>query len=142
MNEKCLIVQKIGLTATECTDILFAGINVEAEKAKGLKPIYTFCFSIENIKNEIVGGINGIVYYGCLHIDMLWVTSRLRGKGWGTKLMQEAESLGKEKRCTFATVSTMDWEALPFYENLGYTIEFVREGYQENSRMYLLRKKL
>ena len=56
--------------------------------------------------------------------------------------MQEAETLGKKEGCNFATVNTMDWEALHFYEKLGYMIEFVREGYQKNSKMYFLRKEL
>jgi GNAT superfamily N-acetyltransferase len=142
MNEECILVRKNNVAASDCEDILFNGINDEAGKAKGLNPIDTFCFSIENNQKEILGGINGIIYYGCLYVDMLWVRSLLRGKGWGTKLMQEAENLGKKEGCSFSTVNTMDWEALPFYEKLGYTIEFTREGYQKNSKMYFLRKEL
>jgi hypothetical protein len=40
------------------------------------------------------------------------------------------------------TVTTMDWEALPFYKKLGYQIEYVREGYENASRQFLLRKNL
>jgi hypothetical protein len=36
----------------------------------------------------------------------------------------------------------MDWEALPFYQKLGYEVEFTREGFQKNSKMYFLRKEL
>ena len=35
----------------------------------------------------------------------------------------------------------MDWEALDFYKNLGYDVEFVREGFEKESKMYLLQKK-
>jgi ribosomal protein S18 acetylase RimI-like enzyme len=42
----------------------------------------------------------------------------------------------------FVTLTTMDWEALPFYRKLGYEVEFVREGYEKNSKMYALRKNL
>lgn len=53
-----------------------------------------------------------------------------------------SEKIARERKCTFATVNTMDWEALPFYQKLGYSIEFVREGYDKASKMYLLRKEL
>lgn len=142
MKDDCILVRKNDTDASLCENILFNGINEESKKAKGLNPIATFCFSIENSDKQIVGGINGITYYGCLYVDMLWVKNDLRNKGWGTKLMQEAENFGKTQGCRFATVNTMDWEALPFYENLGYGIEFVREGYQKSSKMYFLRKEL
>lgn len=137
-----LIEQKDAAAAIGCEDILFNGINKEAEQAKRLDPIRMFCFCLEDEKKEILGGINGITYYGCLYVDMLWVSNRLRNKGWGSKLMQKAEIVGKEQGCNFATVNTMDWEALPFYQKLGYTIEFVREGYKKDSKMYFLRKEL
>jgi hypothetical protein len=36
----------------------------------------------------------------------------------------------------------MGWEALPFYQKLGYSIEFVREGFEKESKMYMLRREL
>ena len=100
MKEEYILVRKNDTTASSCEAILFNGINEEAGRARGLNPIHTFCFSIENSRNDILGGINGITYYGCLYIDMLWVISNLRGTGLGTKLMQEAETLGKKEGCS------------------------------------------
>ncbi len=49
----------------------------------------------------------------------------------------------KSMMCGFQkNIEAMDWEALPFYQKLGYSIEFVREGYNRASKMYMLRKKL
>lgn len=36
----------------------------------------------------------------------------------------------------------MDWEALPFYQKLGYSVEFIREGYDSDSKFYFLRKPI
>ena len=36
----------------------------------------------------------------------------------------------------------MDWEALAFYQKLGYEIEFERHGFAKNSIFYFLRKPL
>ena len=34
----------------------------------------------------------------------------------------------------------MDFEAKPFYEKLGYKVEFERKGYDKNTSFYFLRK--
>ena len=54
----------------------------------------------------------------------------------------EAEKIGREHGALFVTLNTMDWEALPFYQKLGYSIEFTREGYEKKSKMFMLRKAL
>jgi len=56
--------------------------------------------------------------------------------------MHEAEKIGVEQGALFVTLNTMDWEALPFYQKLGYSIEFIREGYEKDSKMFMLRKTL
>lgn len=123
-------------------EVLFKGISEEAFKAKGLPPIRPFSIFIKDQKQSILGGVSGVTFYGSLYIDSLWIHSSLRGQGLGTKLVREAEKIGKERGAHFATLNTMDWEALPFYEKLGYSIEFVREGYDQNSKLYMLRKSL
>lgn len=123
-------------------NILFHNINEETAKKKGYKKIRPFSLFIRNKQGEVLGGATGISYYGCLYVDMLWVHEQLRHQGWGTQLMHHAESIGKERDCTFATVNTMDWEALPFYQKLGYHVEFIREGYYQDSKFYFLRKSL
>lgn len=56
--------------------------------------------------------------------------------------MGEAEQVGIEVGARFITLNTMDWEALLFYEKLGYAIEFIRAGYDKDSKMFMLRKNL
>lgn len=121
-------------------DVLFREISAEAFRAKQLGPILPFSVFIKDPKQTVLGGISGATLYGALYIDSLWVATSLRHQKWGTRLMQEAETIGKKRGARFATVNTMDWEALPFYQKLGYSIEFVREGYDKNSKMFMLRK--
>lgn len=126
----------------EDVQILSDGIMEYAKQKKDHAPIEFFAFFIRDEKNKIYGGCNGDNLYGCLYIDQLWIEESLRGKGYGTKLMLAAEKLGREKGCTFAAVNTMDWEALGFYQKLGYHIEFERHGFKRNSIFYFLRKEL
>lgn len=128
--------------SSDLGSLLFEGVCEEAKQAKGMSKMSSFGLSLEDEKEKIVGGAQGVTYYGCLYVDMLWIDKGLRSQGWGARLMAEAEKIGKERHCTFATVNTMDWEALPFYQKLGYEIEFIREGYEKSSKMYMLRKML
>lgn len=122
--------------------VLCKGLNDEAKLIKGMKEVRSFGIYIEDGQETILGGAKGAIIYGNLYVDALWINSRIRNRGWGTQLMKEAERIGKNNGCLFATVNTMDWEALPFYQKLGYTVEFVREGFENNSKMFMLRKEL
>jgi ribosomal protein S18 acetylase RimI-like enzyme len=125
----------------ENIDILSEGIANHAKLKKGYQPNDYFSFFIRDEANEIKAGCNGLMYYGCeLYVDQLWVDEMLRGQGYGRQLMQSAENLGRCKRCLFATLTTMNWEALDFYKELGYQIEFERHGYTKRSVLYFLRK--
>jgi len=124
----------------EDTHILSEGIANYARLKKGHQPIEHFSFFIRDEANKIKGGCNGFMYYGCLYVDQLWVDEVLRNQGYGRQLMQSAENYGRHKYCLFATVTTMDWEALDFYKKLGYKIDFERHGYTKQSVLYSLRK--
>jgi len=125
---------------SEDEHILFEGISREDSLEKGFDPSKTFGIFLKNHAGETLGGITGCTLHGSLYIDLLFVQKEFQGQGWGSKLLLEAENWGKKRHCFFSTLNTMDFQALPFYQKLGYTVEFVREGYHKNSKMYLLRK--
>ena len=126
----------------EYEEVLYHGISEGAFQAKGLSPIRSFSIFIKDENEIIVGGASGTLFYGSLYVDSLWVDKALRRQGWGTKLMHEAENVGRKHGASFVTLNTMDWEALLFYQKLGYSIEFTREGYEKGSMMFMLRKNL
>ncbi|MCX6990036.1 MAG: GNAT family N-acetyltransferase [Chlamydiae bacterium] len=121
---------------------LFEGLNKNAKEQKGMDPVLSFSVSIKDEKGKILGGACGVTMFGSIYTDMLWLDPTLRKQGYGKKLMLEAEKIALARGCTFAIVHTMDWEALGFYQNLGYQVEHIREGYAKNSKQYLLRKDL
>ncbi len=141
MSKKCILVFEKN---PHCEDIqiFYDALMENAKVIKGHKPIEFFAFYIRDEENKIQGGCNGNTLYGCLYIDNLWVTAALRGKGYGTQLMQAAEQYAIEQNCKFIAVNTMDWEALEFYKKLGYFVEFERHGFEKDSIFYFLRKDL
>lgn len=127
--------------SSETIQFLEKELNKLAIKAKNMPDNEPFGFFIYKDK-KMLGGMNGIIYYGCFYIDQLWLHDSLRGKGYGTKLMNMAEQLAKDRKCLFLSVNTMDWEAKDFYLRHGYNIEFERGGYLNDSQMYFLRKDI
>jgi ribosomal protein S18 acetylase RimI-like enzyme len=122
--------------------ILSDGIMENARQKKGFKPLDFFAFFIRDKDSTILGGCNGCTLYGSLHIDQLWVAESHRHQGLGSQLVEAALLYGKNKGCLFATVNTMDWEALGFYQKAGFNIEFERHGFFKDSVFYFLRKEL
>jgi ribosomal protein S18 acetylase RimI-like enzyme len=122
--------------------ILNDGIMAQARQKKGMKQLDFFAFFLRDDDGRIVGGCAGDNMYGGLFVGQLWVSDHLRGKGYGTQLMQKAETLANESRCSFIAVNTFDWEALDFYKKLGFYVEFERKGFDKNSIFYFLRKDM
>ena len=82
------------------------------------------------------------MFWGQLHIKYLFVEENYRCLGIATELMQHAFNYGKSRNCTFAFVETMNFQAVGFYQKLGFNIELSRGGYDKNSRFNYLKKDL
>lgn len=128
------------LASPEDESMLLEGMFAEAESAKGMSKITPYAFLIKDDKGTVLAGVKGSSYFGCLFIDIIWVDPEFRHREWGTQLMHAAEEQGKKRKCSFSSINIMDWEALEFYQKLGYEIECVRKGFENDSTMYVLRK--
>ncbi|SQC17820.1 acetyltransferase [Klebsiella pneumoniae] len=58
-----------------------------------------------------------------LCIEYLWVSETTRGRGLGSELMQEAEQQAQAQGCSHLLVDTFSFQALPFYQKLGYQLQ-------------------
>lgn len=71
---------------------------------------------------EIVAGLTCSTAYGWVHIETLWVTVDLRGRGLGRKLMIAAEAFGRDNGCHGAWLDTSNTGAFAFYRRIGYSV--------------------
>ena len=92
--------------------------------------------------DTFAGGITVEVFYGLLHIKLLFVEDVYRKYGIGKKLMEEALNFGREMKCRQAFVETLSFQALGFYQKLGFLLEFSRTGYTCGVENHHLRKDL
>lgn len=75
------------------------------------------------ITQEVVGGLYGKISYGWMFIELLSIPDALRTQGTGTRLMNAAETLARQKGCTGIWLDTFSFQAPGFYRKLGF-IEF------------------
>lgn len=97
---------------------------------------------IKDSNGTILAGINSIIMWDCLHIDILWVKEESRTAGYGSSLLAEAEKTAKENGCKLAHLETFDFQAKNFYLKNDYEIYGVLEGYPYEHNMYCLKKNL
>lgn len=123
--------------------IIAEAFNKDARREKGLTgDLKSFSFSCLDRDKNFIAGISGVSFWGAFFVTSLFVDENYRNQNYGSLLMEKAEELARKRGCTFIHLSTMDFQAKPFYEKLGYKLEFTRHGYEKDSVMYLLRKDL
>jgi len=99
---------------------------------------------IRGAGGKIVAGLVGGTYWGWLYTEVLWVEEGLRGKGYGRSLLAAAEAEAVRRGCRYAHLDTMDFQALPFYQEQGYSIFAELEDIPAGTghRRYSLKKRL
>ena len=97
---------------------------------------------IRNSRGEIMGGFSGYTHWGWLFIGHLWVAERLRGQGYGTKLVERVEREAARRGCRHAYLDTFDFQAPGFYEKLGYEVFGSLEDFPADHTRYFLKKRL
>src|SRR5262245_4793377 len=75
-----------------------------------------------------------------LQVTHLRVTEAARGAGYGTRLVNDAESYARSRGAIGATVETHSFQARPFYERLGYEVFARLDGYPPGHVKFYLRK--
>ncbi|WP_272521583.1 GNAT family N-acetyltransferase [Providencia sp. PROV202] len=77
------------------------------------------------------GGLFASIKGRWLCIDYLWVDESMRKNGLGSQLMHVAEEESKKLGCHNALVDTFSFQALPFYEKLGYVKQLSLPNFPE-----------
>ncbi|MEO5904157.1 MAG: GNAT family N-acetyltransferase [Gemmatimonadaceae bacterium] len=91
---------------------------------------------------RLVGGVLASTVWNWLSIDALWVNQELRGQGYGSRLVAQAEQVARKRGCTHARLDTFDYQARAFYERLGYSVYAQLEGFPEGHAQLHMTKLL
>ncbi|MFJ1211567.1 GNAT family N-acetyltransferase [Burkholderia pyrrocinia] len=69
---------------------------------------------------EVLGGLTGRTSLGLFFIDLFYLPESLRGGGFGSRLLREAETEAKRRGCARAVLYTISFQAPDFYRKQGY----------------------
>lgn len=94
-------------------------------------------------ENGIVrGGILAEVCWNWLEIHTFMIDEDIRKTGFGTKLLEEIETIALDKECDFIKVDTLSFQALGFYEKNGYQVYGSIDNVGRDFEHYYLKKDL
>ena len=99
-------------------------------------------FYIRDAEQRIIAGVHGTMWGRSLHIDVLWVDEQQRGSGFGSKLMTAIEDYAAAHAHPLVYLETTSFQALPFYEGLGYRVFGELPRISEGHTLYFLMKEL
>ena len=97
---------------------------------------------VRNDQGEILGGLYGRFFYQWLFIELLSVPEQGRGQGIGSRLMQMAEDMAREKECIGIWLDTFDFQAPQFYKKLGYSELGQIVDYPPGHKRFFFQKRL
>jgi GNAT superfamily N-acetyltransferase len=109
---------------------------------------YNAAFAVKDFKllrvfardadGSVIGGLLADTYWQYLEVHKLWVSEAHRKAGHASRLLNAAETEARRRGCKHAFLDTFSFQALGFYQKLGYS-EFGRleEFSGEHDRHYL-----
>jgi ribosomal protein S18 acetylase RimI-like enzyme len=112
---------------------------IQTDKPAEFQSVYVL---VRANDGTVMGGLLGGTWWGWLYISILWVHDDLRGQDFGSDLMRTAEQQGIKRGCHSAFVDTHSFQALPFYQKLGYTVFGELEDFPPGHTRYYLKKRL
>ena len=112
-----------------------------ASKTDGAAHEYLF-IAVRDASGAIQGGLVGATWLGWLGVNAVSLDDSLRGQGVGTRLMKMAEDEALRRGCPRVFLETLSFQALPFYEKLGYVVHSRLDGFPVGGTRYMLTKML
>lgn len=103
------------------------------------RPRPVACF-LRDEQNQIVGGVQANLWGRSAHVDALWVDERHRGQGYGEQLMEAIANYAATHGHPLVYLETGSFQALPFYEKLGYRVFGELPEISEGHTLYFLYK--
>ncbi len=116
-------------------------VAYNASQSGGEVPDYLF-IAARDEAGAVRGGLVGATYLGWLSVQMVSLDESLRGHGHGAALMKLAEEEAVRRGCPRVFLETLSFQALPFYEKLGYEVHSKLEGFPPGGARYALIKML
>ncbi len=122
--------------------IIGRGLQAFNVQQAGENQFQRLCFTLSNTEQEVVGGVLGETYWDWFHLDLLWVSEPLRGRGHGRRLLIQAEEEARKRGVKYAYLDTFSFQAPEFYLKHGYQVFGELSEFPPGHRRYFMKKAL
>jgi GNAT superfamily N-acetyltransferase len=122
--------------------IIGEGVSTYNKQQAGDNNFQRFCFVLQGSDDEILGGVIAEAYWEWLFIDLLWVKTELRGRGYGHLLLETVEKEAQEYGAKNAYLDTFSFQAPTFYEQHGYQVFGELQDFPPGHKRFFMRKRL
>ena len=76
--------------------------------------------TVRDARGRLLGGLILQSYWRESYVELLWLSKRARGAGYGSRLIQEAERRARRRGSRLIHLNTFSFQAPGFYEKQGY----------------------
>ena len=122
--------------------VVLDGLLAFNREATGDEHSRSVAYFLRDQSGQIVGGVQGSLWGRAAHIDALWVDEKYRAQGHGSKLMKAIEDYAVADGHPLVYLETASFQALPFYEGLGYRVFGELPEISRGHKLYFLKKEL
>lgn len=124
----------------EGTQVVDQGIGDHNDSAAPLQDVQPLASLATDAQGQVIGGAVGRTWGQCCELMQLWVQPDHRLQGLATELMQAFEARAAERGCRVYYLETWSFQALGFYQGLGYEVRLAIEGFGPGLVKYSLVK--
>jgi GNAT superfamily N-acetyltransferase len=118
------------------------GVRAFNRAQTGNAPPRQVAYFFRDEDGKTVGGVQGSLWGRSMHIDALWVNDAQRGQGLGAKLMKAIEEYAASHDHPLVYLETTSFQALPFYQGLGYQVFGELPEISPGAKLFFLMKEL
>jgi GNAT superfamily N-acetyltransferase len=98
--------------------------------------------SVRDDKGRLQGGLILQSYWRESYVELLWLSERTRGAGYGSLLLNEAERRARRRGSRLIHLNTFSFQAPGFYEKQGYKHFGSMSGSPEGESRHFYVKRL
>lgn len=128
--------------SNEDKSVIEGGLKQYNEKYTGKQHFIPLRIVTKNAEGKIIGGISGIIIWGWLFIERLWINRDYQKLGLGSYLLGKAEIKALENGIIYSKINSPGDELKDFYTFHNYKLNCFLEDRPKGFNYYFLEKKL
>jgi ribosomal protein S18 acetylase RimI-like enzyme len=139
MTYEIVVVDEVKAEHRDMVGGVLQAYNDEVGPVPGYFPVVLL---VKGEDGKVAGGLWGRAAYDWIFVEYLVVPKEARGQGIGSKMIGMVEEMARERGLVGVWLDTFSFQALGFYEKLGYERFGEIEDNPRGGARYFLKKRV